>query len=60
MTDLAGQEGEGVTLSKYVAPHGPDDPCTCPGCHDGRTGCYGYTVGCCCDIDWDAMSEGGR
>lgn len=34
-------------------PHGPDDPCTCPGCHGGATGCFGYTVGCTCDIEWD-------
>ena len=43
--------------SLLAAPHGPDEPCTCPGCHDGETGCTGYTVGCTCDIDWDALYE---
>ena len=40
-----------------ACPHGPDEPCTCPGCHDGETGCAGYTVGCTCDIDWEALHE---
>lgn len=30
-------------------PHGPDDPCTCPGC----TFCTGHEIGCTCDIGWD-------
>jgi len=38
-------------------PHGPNDPCTCSGCHGGKTGCTGYVVGCTCDIDWDAARE---
>ena len=40
-----------------ACPHGANEPCTCPGCHDGETGCTGYTVGCTCDIDWDALHE---
>jgi hypothetical protein len=37
----------------YVAPHGPDEPCLCPGCW----ACDGLEMGCTCDIDWDAMAE---
>lgn len=40
-----------------ACPHGPDEPCTCPGCHDGEMGCTGYTVGCTCDIDWEVLYE---
>jgi hypothetical protein len=36
-----------------AVPHGPDDPCTCPGCW----ACAGQVVGCTCDIDWDEMTE---
>ncbi len=36
-----------------IAPHGPNEPCTCPGCW----ACAGHVVGCTCDIDWDALSE---
>lgn len=38
-------------------PHGPDEPCTCDGCHNGETGCTGRTPGCTCDIDWSAAAE---
>lgn len=34
-------------------PHGPDEPCTCDGCHF----CDGHVVGCTCDINWDALAE---
>jgi hypothetical protein len=40
-------------MSRYVVPHGPDEPCTCDGCW----ACEGRVVGCTCDIDWDAMAE---
>lgn len=38
-------------MSDYVAPHGPDEPCTCKGCW----ACKGAEVGCTCDIDWDKL-----
>jgi hypothetical protein len=38
---------------KYVAPHGPDEPCTCEGCWC----CRGHVVACTCDIDWDKLYE---
>lgn len=37
----------------YRVPHGPDEPCTCPGCW----ACDGFEMSCTCDIDWDAIAE---
>lgn len=44
---------------KIACPHGPDEPCTCDGCHGGTTGCAvpGKVYGCTCDIDWDLMQD---
>lgn len=39
--------------NRYVAPHGPDEPCTCDGCW----ACSGHEQGCTCDIDWDRLRE---
>lgn len=33
-------------------PHGPDEPCTCNGCHY----CTGHKHGCTCDINWSCTS----
>jgi hypothetical protein len=40
-------------LMKQAVPHGPNQPCTCAGCH----ACAGHVKGCTCDIDWDAAAE---
>lgn len=44
-------------MMKVAVPHGPDEACTCDGCHDGKTGCKGRTHGCTCDVDWDLAME---
>jgi hypothetical protein len=52
-----------LTYEEYCAmmaiacPHGPDEPCTCDGCHEGKTGCTGHVYGCTCDIYWDLMQD---
>ncbi len=38
---------------RKAAPHKPDEPCTCDGCHE----CTGHVIGCTCDIDWDRLQE---
>lgn len=47
-----GQEGE-IMYVDPDCPHGPNEPCTCDGCHF----CTGHVVGCTCDINWDAITE---
>ncbi len=39
-------------MCEECCPHGPGEPCTCPGCW-GDCVAPGHIVGCTCDIGWD-------